>query len=307
MSKNNKQALTSRLVLGAQAAAASVQVGNGTSFADRLASVETLQAPKSVPDVSLSVRRVPLDDIQDREVDVRPINRAHVIELAESIAAVGLLQFPVVDETNRLLAGGHRREAVRVLREVAQTDDEAIRKLFERGEEPEPLSEADIARLRGAYAREFAAGVVVRVFETAGFNDDQIRVKVEAIENEKRLDFTRDELASIVTRLKEAGYRDVSGRPKEGQRVLSKELERIIGKSRRTVFRVLSEIRNPKADDEKIGPSEALKALAKEISEKLGTRVSFSVGEGQAGKIVVHYSNYKQRSDLLKQMGLVKK
>jgi hypothetical protein len=34
--------------------------------------------------------------------------------------------------------------------------------------------------------------------------------------------------------------------------------------------------------------------------------VSFHVGDGQAGKIVVHYSSYKQRAELLKQMKLVK-
>lgn len=304
---NKKNALTDKLVLGAQAAAASMTTSS--SFADRLASVEGFQAPRaasSEASSSLPVRRVPLDDILDRETDVRPINDQHVVELAQSISAVGLLQFPVVDENNRLLAGGHRREAVRLLRAVAQMPDEDVRKLFERGEAPDPLTAADLTRLREAYAREFAAGVIVRVFSTAGFNEAEIRLEVEAIENEKRLDFTRDELAGIVTRLKDAGYRDVGGRPKEGQRVLSKELERIMGKSRRTVFRLLSELKAGKSTEEKATLSESMKALAKTLTEELGTRVSFHVGDGQAGKIVVHYSSYKQRTELLKQMKLVK-
>lgn len=303
--KNKKNAMTDKLVLGAQAAAATIKAGG--SFEDRLASVEGMQTrPASTEVTSLPVRRVPLDDILDRETDVRPINDQHVIELAQSISAVGLLQFPVVDESNRLLAGGHRREAVRLLRAVAQMPDEDIRKLFERGEAPDPLTGADLARLREAYAREFTGGVVVRVFTTAGFNEAEIRLEVEAIENEKRLDFTREELAGIVTRLKDAGYRDVGGRPKEGQRVLSKELERIMGKSRRTVFRLLSELKEKKSTEEKATLSDAMKALAKQLTEDLGTRVSFHVGDGQAGKIVVHYSSYKQRTDLLKQMKLVK-
>lgn len=309
MNNHKKNALTDKLVLGAQAAAASMTTGS--SFADRLASVEGLQAPRAAmaeasPASSLPVRRVPLDDILDRETDVRPINDQHVVELAQSISAVGLLQFPVVDESNRLLAGGHRREAVKLLRAVAQMPDEDIRKLFERGEAPDPLTDADLARLRDAYTREFTGGVIVRVFTTAGFNEAEIRLEVEAIENEKRLDFTRDELAGIVTRLKDAGYRDVGGRPKEGQRVLSKELERIMGKSRRTVFRLLSELKEKKSTEEKAGLSDAMKTLAKELTEELGTRVSFHVGDGQAGKIVVHYSSYKQRTELLKQMKLLK-
>jgi ParB family chromosome partitioning protein len=305
MNNNKKNAMTDKLVLGAQAAAATIKAGG--SFEDRLASVEGLHTrPASTEVTSMPVRRVPLDDILDRETDVRPINDQHVIELAQSISAVGLLQFPVVDESNRLLAGGHRREAVRLLRAVAQMPDEDIRKLFERGEAPDPLTDTDLARLREAYAREFAGGVVVRVFSTAGFNEAEIRLEVEAIENEKRLDFTREELAGIVTRLKDAGYRDVGGRPKEGQRVLSKELERIMGKSRRTVFRLLSELKDKKPTEEKATLSAAMKALAQQLTDELGTRVSFHVGDGQAGKIVVHYSSYKQRTELLKQMKLVK-
>ena len=310
MSKNNKSALMDKMIVGAQAAAATVSSG---SFADRLASVDALQqrAVESAQTAGLGVKRIDIDAILDREDgDLRPINLEHVVELADSIAAVGLLQFPVVDEKNRLLAGGHRRAAVRLLRDLASLPDDEIRKVFERadGEEAaEQLSAEDIERYRTAFARRFSEGVLVHVFDTTSFSDaSAVRLEVEAIENEKRLDFTKGELATIVERLKQAGYRDIGGKPKPGQRMLSRELGRIIGKSRRSVFRILSELRDPEGAAEKPTVSDAMKELAKEISEKLGTRVTFHAGDGQAGKIVIRYSNYKQRTELLKELRLTK-
>jgi ParB family chromosome partitioning protein len=310
MSKNNKSALMDKMIVGAQAAAATVSSG---SFADRLASVDALQqrAVESAQTAGLGVKRIDIDAILDREDgDLRPINLEHVVELADSIAAVGLLQFPVVDEKNRLLAGGHRRAAVRLLRDLASLPDDEIRKVFERadGEEAaERLTAEDIERYRTAFARRFSEGVLVHVFDTTSFSDaSAVRLEVEAIENEKRLDFTKGELATIVERLKQAGYRDIGGKPKPGQRMLSRELGRIIGKSRRSVFRILSELRDPEGAAEKPTVSDAMKELAKEISEKLGTRVTFHAGDGQAGKIVIRYSNYKQRTELLKELRLTK-
>lgn len=311
MSKSNKKAaLMDKMVVGAQAAAATVPSG---SFADRLASVDAIQerAVKAAETVGLAVKRVAIDEILDREDgNLRPINVEHVGELADSIAAVGLLQFPVVDEKNHLLAGGHRREAILLLRDLASKTDDDIRKVFERAEgneKPEPLTAEDIERLRTGYARHFGQGVFVHVFDTTGFSDvAALRLEVEAIENEKRLDFTKAELTTIVDRLKLAGYRDIGGKPKAGQRVLSKELGRIIGKSRRSVFRILAELRDPAAAAKKPAASDAMKELAKEISDKLQTRVTFHAGDGQAGKIVIRYSNYKQRGELLKELRLVK-
>jgi ParB family chromosome partitioning protein len=312
MSKHsNKSTLMDKMVVGAQAAAASVSSG---SFADRLASVDSLQARavEAAQSVGLGVKRLALDDILDREDgDLRPINTDHVHELADSIAAVGLLQFPVVDERNRLLAGGHRREALRLLRDLASSPDDEVRKVFERAEgdeKPERLTAEDIERYRTAFARRFSEGVLVNVFDilTHGGDPAAVRLEVEAIENEKRLDFTKGELATIVERLKQAGYREIGGKPKPGQRMLSKELGRIIGKSRRSVFRILSELRDPEAAAGKPSVSDAMKELAKEISEKLGTRVTFHAGDGQAGKIVIRYSNYKQRGELLKELRLTK-
>jgi len=45
----------------------------------------------------------------------RPLDPAHVVTLAESIAALGLIEPVVVDRTGTLLAGGHRLAAVKLL------------------------------------------------------------------------------------------------------------------------------------------------------------------------------------------------
>ncbi|NJN49604.1 MAG: ParB N-terminal domain-containing protein [Alkalinema sp. RL_2_19] len=62
--------------------------------------------------------RLPLDQIIPRDTDTRPLNQAHVESLAESIAAVGLIQPLAVDNRGRLLAGGHRRAAIGQLQSV---------------------------------------------------------------------------------------------------------------------------------------------------------------------------------------------
>jgi hypothetical protein len=301
---DKKNAWANSMVSGAVAAASDMKAG-GRSFASRLATVDALQAPQ-VSAASLSVRRVPLDEIRDREADLRPINPDHVLDLAMSIAAVGLLQFPVVDQGNRLLAGGHRREAVKMLRQVATMEATEVRQLFERGEKPDRLSDADVALLKGTYEREFHDGVVVRVFDTTGLEDGDIHVRVEAIENEKRLDFTKAELVRLVERFVAAGYRDVGGRPKEGERVLSQELERVMGKSRRTVFRLLAEIRNPQQAEARVVVNADGNALAKQLTTALGTSVSVRQAVGEAGSIIIRYSDLIQRSELLRQLGLAK-
>jgi len=59
---------------------------------------------------------MPLEAIKPRDADTRPLNPAHVEALAESIAALGLIDPLAVDKQGRLLAGGHRLAAILQLR-----------------------------------------------------------------------------------------------------------------------------------------------------------------------------------------------
>ena len=59
---------------------------------------------------------LPLDAIQPRPAgDSRTLKPYYLIDLAESIAAIGLIEPPVVDSNGRLLDGGHRVAALRLL------------------------------------------------------------------------------------------------------------------------------------------------------------------------------------------------
>ena len=69
-------------------------------------------------DTPSSTFTLPLDSVTDRvEGDSRPLNPAHVEELSDSIAVVGLIAPIAVDSQGRLLAGGHRRAAIVLLQE----------------------------------------------------------------------------------------------------------------------------------------------------------------------------------------------
>ncbi len=157
--------------------------------------------------------RLPLEQITDRPGgDTRPLNQAHVEALAESIAAVGLIQPIAVDNRGRLLAGGHRRAAIAHLRAINPT----------------------------TFSQWFGVGVPVHRFEFDASQDKARALAIEASENEKRRDYTPGEVRELADRLIAAGYHHSKGQPKKGAKALMPALETIVGKSRRQLQRHLS-------------------------------------------------------------------
>ncbi len=176
-----------------------------------------------------------LEQILERpHEDTRPLNPQHVEELAESIAAVGLIQPIAIDSQGHLLAGGHRRAALH----------------FMALEQPQRFAEL------------FAAGVPVRVFDFNAEDDPERAIAIEAAENEKRRDYTPDEVRELADRLVAAGYHAKAGRSKRGQKSLKPALALIIGKSERTVQRYL----NPDIDK----PKETSVPFSREIKMLAG-------------------------------------
>jgi ParB family transcriptional regulator, chromosome partitioning protein len=156
--------------------------------------------------------RLPLGQIIDRPSgDTRPLNPAHVEALAESIAAVGLIQPIAVDNQGRLLAGGHRRAAIVHLQATNPT----------------------------AFSQWFGAGVPVHRFDFDAAQDEARALAIEASENEKRRDYSAVEVRALADRLVAAGYRATEGRPKKGEKSLIPSLAVIVGKSHRTIHRYL--------------------------------------------------------------------
>lgn len=157
---------------------------------------------------------IALTEIQHRQQDTRSLNESHVLELAESIAVVGLIEPLAIDSKSRLLAGGHRLAAIEWLK-ANKPDD---------------------------YAIQFPADqVLVRRFDFDADEDPERALAIEVSENEKRRDYSPSEVKALAERLKVAGYREGRGKPKKGQQALMPALETIVGKSARQLHRYLSD------------------------------------------------------------------
>ena len=158
---------------------------------------------------------LPFDDIKDRaNPDSRRIDSAHVAELADSIAAIGLISPIAVDRDGCLLAGLHRRAALALIR---SSDTEAWNRHF-------PGSRVD-----------------VKVFDFDSAAEPSKALDIEVKENQQRKDYTPEEVRELGERLRDAGYKDYPGRPPKGVKTLTKALTELTGKSTRTVKGHLAE------------------------------------------------------------------
>lgn len=156
---------------------------------------------------------LPLTEIQPRAIDTRPLNQKHVTALVESIAALGLIEPLVVDQRSVLLAGGHRLAAIQQL-QVSRPEK---------------------------FAEHFGAGVPVRMMPFDAAQTPDQALAVELAENEKRVNYTRDQIERLAERLKALNYRDTPGRPAKGEKALAPAIAVAIGVSTRHVRRILSD------------------------------------------------------------------
>lgn len=179
---------------------------NLKGLADKLA--------KQQPQVEQQDSTLPLDQIQNRQQDTRTLKPDHVESLAESIAVLGLIEPLVVDKQGRLLAGGHRLAAIHLLKEVGLDK----------------------------YQTRFPGDrVPVRMLDFDAEKEPELALQIEVAENEQRRDYTAGEVRAIADRLRSAGYVDVKGRPKEGDKPLMPALAVVVGKHLRTVRRYLND------------------------------------------------------------------
>jgi ParB family chromosome partitioning protein len=177
--------------------------------------------------------------VRPRDEDTRPARASHIVALAESIAAAGLVQPPAVDRAHRLVAGLHRLGACHLLllpkrerRAFAEGLDQWHEDLASRVEAlpdprhlPEPLN---------------AGKVPVRVLaDLDAEKDPASALAAEAAENTARKQYTPQEIRDLAQRLRAAGYREIVGRPKKGEKALRPALELVLGQSASTVRRIL--------------------------------------------------------------------
>jgi ParB family chromosome partitioning protein len=180
-----------------------------------------------------------LSNIQPRpDGDSRKLKPYYLIELAESIASVGLIEPPVVDREGRLLDGGHRVAALQLL----ASDDPALR--VQRWLELVGLDPGRITVRQHSFSERLQAlptltseQIPVMQLPFDGMAEPDRALAIETSANTQRRDYTRDELLFLVKRLRDAGYVEREGRPKLGEKALRPALSVILGKSPNTVRR----------------------------------------------------------------------
>lgn len=191
-----------------------------------------------------AVELVDLDAIRPRPGgDTRRAGAEHVLELAETINAVGLLQPPAIDAMRHLLAGLHRLEACRLLRLPGDARMEYLLAL-DGGDKLDPAETTDrLAVLPAPQDLEgpLAAGKVpCRVLvDLDAERDPGAALAAEAAENTARKNYTAPEVQALAQRLRAAGYRETGGRPRRGEKALRPALETVLGVSKNTARRLL--------------------------------------------------------------------
>lgn len=212
-------------------------------------------------------------DVKRRaQTDTRKIKPSHVLDLAEVISEIGLIHPIEIDLHDRLIVGGHRLEAHKVL---GETDLDKRLKLWQELCESSnylpdhETNEFEIDKLKELKCHETFKRIR---FNRASFDsekDPQMAFDHEAAENEKRLDYTKAEVLDLYERLKSAGYEATVGKPKEGAKPIVPQMMKIIGKSRRTVQRILEKNKDSKPEKSTPSKEELQIRYLKKINQNL--------------------------------------
>jgi ParB family chromosome partitioning protein len=212
-------------------------------------------------------RRFPKDIRPRPSGGTRSLDPLHVLDLADSISALGLLQPIAIDKNNHLVAGEHRLEACRLLDledhkdrkhhwdQILSQTDKTIKKsdldaVYKR------LNKIDSKSYHNRYADQ---QIPVLMLPLDAKKDTELSLAAETAENEKRQNYTKQEIVSLADRLRDAGYIERSGRPKKGEKSIKSALAVISGKSFRQIERDLSKSKTPTHD----GVFDELKSLSK--------------------------------------------
>ena len=179
--------------------------------------------------------RIALSKIKPRpHGDTRELDAGHVLELAESISALGLIEPIVIDIEGRLVAGGHRLEAMRLLMaspgaQIQRLEELAGKSLEREHERIEALVPGEL---------DSKAIPVARLDFDANTDPDRA-FRLEVAENEKRRDYSAAQVREWYDRLRELGYEEVKGRPRRGTKPIGPTLTAVIGRSYRTIRRLM--------------------------------------------------------------------
>jgi ParB family chromosome partitioning protein len=220
------------------------------------------------------VARIPLENIKPRIEDTRPATAEGVLTKAESIAAVGgLLSSITVDRAHRLMAGLPRLLACRLLLAPPAERARLLAELPGKVKDAEKrLSELPPPSRAPKQIRDGRAPCIVKT-EIDAEKNPGAALAIEAAENTARANYKRGEVERVVQRLKAAGYQEMKGRPKPGQKPLKPMLQSTLGISERQAWNIL----NPDAARKRRQTATftgALRKLSKPLAQVEGQKLS---------------------------------
>ena len=192
---------------------AGVKAGHAQARLDKRLAVDAAHAA--------DVCMMPLDAILSRVggLDTREPTEEDLDAMVESIDALGLVEPLAVDKAGHLLCGKTRLVAIRRLAE----------------KDPDRWAKVPVRRMDFDAEKEPARGLAV-----------------EVAENEKRRGYTAAEVRALAERLQAAGFRATPGRPRKGTKALLPALGAVVGKSKRTLLRILEKGAPDKKDVKKV-------------------------------------------------------
>jgi hypothetical protein len=258
---------------------------------------------------------VALEEIRDRvKGNSREVNTRQAVERAVSIAEIGLLQNLVVDVNKVLVAGDHRRWALRLMKEVTGNVDYARKKLvefqlpgFDGADKAanQRLKEAAELLAAGWSTHGFAAGIPVMVLSFDSAKESQRALIVEIAENKQRSDPSARDVKQARKRLLEEGFIDSGGgRPKTGAVPLWPMLERMYVSDRRTLQKLLDS-----PDDSEKGSRGPAVVLTKDQQDALqafkavfGDAYVTIKNRGDGGQVLLRWSSPQELQHLLLQL-----
>jgi ParB family chromosome partitioning protein len=208
----------------------------------------------------------------------RSLDPKHVVALAHSIAALGLIHPLVIDIDNVLIAGSHRYAALTL---IASAPEDRLACLWELCKPPIPvpakLAEELLEGLQGVAVNPATIDfdrLPVRILPLSHKDNPEDVWQAEVAENERRRDYSRDEIKGLAERLRAQGYKFGKGRPTEGERPALPVLSAVLGKSERQIQRLLQ------------APQEVQASV-----EENTTSVAFS---GETSKLLKYLTRYRQ-------------
>lgn len=165
----------------------------------------------------------------------------HVVDLARSIGALGLIHPLVLDVEDVVVAGSHRYAALRIL---ATAPPERADLLAALCPSAYPGTLAPLAEPLDLLA--VAPGVLdfsrlpVRVLPLSISKNPDEAWRAEVAENEQRRDYSAPEVRALAARLKEQGYHYTRNKWAPSEKRMLPVLVALIGKSERHVRRILT-------------------------------------------------------------------